>query len=151
MDIGALPPVDRNVEGVVEMMLDATQKYDEPLTDERLFGWHAALFPTGHSGMRRITVGAWRNDADGPMQVVSGPVGKEKIHFEAPPAAKVPAEIKQFLACIFTLSSHHPYRLPPADAERFATDGPPILTTLRYTDHALRGFFGCCRAGKRAH
>src|SRR6266853_1790996 len=69
----ALSPADRNVEGVVEMMLDATQKYSEPLTGERLFGWHAALFPTGRSGMRKIKVGAWRAGSAGPMQVVSGP------------------------------------------------------------------------------
>jgi Fic family protein len=77
IDIGALTPADRDVEGVVEMMLDATQKYDQPLTDERLFGWHAALFPTGRSGMRRIMVGAWRDDKSGPMQVVSGAIGRE--------------------------------------------------------------------------
>ena len=81
MDIGALTPADRNVEGVVEMMLDATQKYDKPLTDERLFGWHAALFPTGRSGMTKITVGAWRDDRAGPMQVVSGPIGRERVHY----------------------------------------------------------------------
>jgi Fic family protein len=97
VDIGALTPADRNVEGVVEMMLDATQKYDQPLTDERLFGWHAALFPTGRSGMRRITVGAWRDDATGPMQVVSGPDGREFVHYEAPAAAKLDAEMKAFL------------------------------------------------------
>ena len=73
MDIGALAPADRNVEGVVEMMLDATQKYSEPLTAERLFGWHAALFPTGRSGMHKIIAGGWRDDKTGPMQVVSGP------------------------------------------------------------------------------
>src|SRR5580693_1799575 len=73
MDIGALKPADRNVEGVVEMMLDATRHYDQPLTADRLLAWHAALFPTGRSGMRKIRVGAWRDDSDGPMQVVSGP------------------------------------------------------------------------------
>src|ERR1700691_3390115 len=73
MDVGGLETIDRNVEGVVEMMLDATRHYDEPLTAERLFGWHASLFPTGRSGMKRITVGAWRDDAEGPMQLVSGP------------------------------------------------------------------------------
>src|SRR5271167_2503647 len=78
MDIGALKPADRDVEGVVEMMLDATHHYDQPLTAERLFTWHAALFPTGRSGMRKIRVGAWRDDSEGPMQVVSGPVGKER-------------------------------------------------------------------------
>src|SRR6202050_4247441 len=83
MDIGGLKAVDRNVEGVVEMMLDATRHYDQPLTSERLFAWHASLFPTGHSGMRRIRVGAWRDDDGDPMQVVSGPMGKERVHFEA--------------------------------------------------------------------
>src|ERR1700732_910735 len=74
-------PVDRHVEGFVELMLDATQRYASPLTEERIFGWHAALFPTGRSGMRKIKVGTWRDDSTGPMQVVSGPVGKEKGHF----------------------------------------------------------------------
>jgi Fic family protein len=85
MDIGALAPADRNVESVVEMMLDATQNYNKPLTSERLFGWHAALFPTGRSGMHKIIAGGWRDDRNGPMQVVSGPVGKERVHFEAVP------------------------------------------------------------------
>ena len=98
MDIGALAPADRNVEGVVEMMLDATSCYAEPLTVERLFGWHAALFPTGHSGMHKILVGQWRDDASGPMQVVSGPIGHRKVHYEAPPAARVPVEMERFLA-----------------------------------------------------
>jgi Fic family protein len=97
IEIGALTPADRDVEGIVEMMLDATQKYDQPLTDERLFGWQAALFPTGRSGMHRITMGAWRNDASGPMQVVSGAVGKERVHYEAPHALKLPGEMKAFL------------------------------------------------------
>ena len=97
VDIGALTSADRNVEGVVEMMLDATEKYNEPLTKTRLSGWHAALFPTGHSGMSRITVGAWRKDAVGPMQVVSGPIGREKVHYEAPPAARVDGEMRAFL------------------------------------------------------
>ena len=97
MDIGALTQVDRHVDGVVEMMLDATQNYMAPLTAERLFGWHAALFPTGRSGMARITVGDWRTDESGPMQVVSGPIGRERVHYQAPPAAKVPAEMDAFL------------------------------------------------------
>src|SRR5580765_3790574 len=88
-------PVDRNVEGIVEMMLDATQKYASPLTKERLFGWHAALFPTGRSGMRKITTGAWRT---GGMEVVSGPIGKEKTHFEAPGPEGVAREMKAFLS-----------------------------------------------------
>lgn len=98
MDIGALTPAERNVEGVVEMMLDATQKFDKPLTDERLFGWHAALFPTGRSGMTRIRVGAWRGDSAGPMQVVSGPMGREKVHYEAPVAKRLNPEMRAFLA-----------------------------------------------------
>jgi len=90
-------PVPRAVDGVVEMMIDATRKYNEPLNAERLFGWHAALFPTGRSGIRRITVGAWRSAEAGPMQVVSGILGREKVHFEAPEAARVPAEMNAFL------------------------------------------------------
>ncbi|OYU44511.1 MAG: cell filamentation protein Fic, partial [Burkholderiales bacterium PBB4] len=97
VDIGALAPADRHVDGVVDMVLDATQRYAQPLTAERLFGWHAALFPTGYSGRLRIQVGAWRNDASGPMQVVSGPVGREKVHFEAPPAIALPAATAAFL------------------------------------------------------
>lgn len=91
-------PADRGVEGVVEMMLDATQSFDEPLSDERLFGWQAALFPTGRSGMRTIIVGAWRDDARGPMQVVSGPVGKERVHYEPPAASLLDREMSRFFA-----------------------------------------------------
>ncbi len=97
LDIGALTPADRHVEGVVELMLDATQKYEEPLTEERLFGWHAALFPTGRSGMQKIRVGEWRDDHSGPMQVVSGPIGKERVHYQAPAANQLPSEMSQFL------------------------------------------------------
>jgi Fic family protein len=97
VDIGALKPADRNVDGVVEMMLDATRNYDQPLTASRLFGWQAALFPTGHSGMRKIKTGRWRDDSTGPMQVVSGPAHREKVHFEAPAAARLPGEMKAFL------------------------------------------------------
>jgi len=97
MDIGALVPADRNVEGVVEMMLDATQRYSEPLTSERLFGWQASLFPTGYSGMRKIAVGRWRDDAKGPMQVVSGALGRERVHFEAPAAKRLKKEMTAFL------------------------------------------------------
>ena len=98
LEIGALTPADRNVEGVVEMMLDATQRYEASLTEERLFAWHAALFPTGRSGMSRITVGAWRDDASGPMQVVSGPIGRERVHYQAPPAGRVAPEVAAFLS-----------------------------------------------------
>lgn len=97
MDVGGLKPADRHVEDVVEMMLDATQRYDQPLTQGRLFGWHAALFPTGRSGMHRITVSAWRDDSGSPMQVVSGPVGRERVHFEAPVAARLDEEMRRFL------------------------------------------------------
>jgi Fic family protein len=97
VDIGALTPSERNVEGVVEMQLDATGKYGAPLTSERLFGWHAALFPAGRSGMTRITVGSWRTDETGPMQVISGPVGRERVHYEAFKAAALPNEMKAFI------------------------------------------------------
>ena len=97
MDIGALKPADRDVEGVVEMMLDATRHYDQPLTSERLFAWHASLFPTGRSGMKKIRAGAWRDDSTGPMQVVSGAIGKQHVHFEAPKADRLDAEMRRFL------------------------------------------------------
>jgi len=97
MDAGGLVPADREVEGVVDMMLDATTNFDKPLAEERLFGWHASLFPTGRSGMRRINVGRWRDDRDGPMQVISGPIGKEKVHYEAPVAERIPVEMERFL------------------------------------------------------
>src|SRR5215467_2961452 len=97
IDIGALKPADRHVEGVVEMMLDATRHYDQPLTVERLFGWHASLFPTGYTGMTKIRTGIWRDDRTGPMQVVSGPIGNERVHFEAPAAARLDAEMQAFL------------------------------------------------------
>jgi Fic family protein len=97
VDIGALAPVDRHVEGVVEMVLDATANCDTSVSRERLFGWHAALFPTGYSGLAKIKVGGWRYDASGPMQVVSGPIGRQRVHFEAPPADRLEAEISCFL------------------------------------------------------
>jgi len=97
MNVEGLIPANRNVEGVVEMMLDATGNYEQPLTKERLFAWHASLFPTGRSGMNIINVGQWRDDSDGPMQVVSGPVGHEKVHYEALPADSISNEIKVFL------------------------------------------------------
>jgi len=97
IDIGGLKPADRNVEGVVEMMLDATRHYDKPLTKKRLFGWHASLFPGGHSGLSRIRVGAWREDRTGPMEVVSGPVGRERVHYEAPAAKRLDMEMRTFL------------------------------------------------------
>ena len=97
LDIGGLIPSDRNVDGVVEMMLDATRHYSKALTEDRLFGWHSCLFPSGRSGMTRIKVGAWRDDKNGPMQVVSGPIGKEKVHYEAPAAKRLPKEMTAFL------------------------------------------------------
>ncbi len=97
LDIGALKAVDRNVEGVVEMMLDATRHYERPLTEDRLFAWHASLFPTGRSGMTKISTGAWREDSTGPMQVVSGPLGNEHVHFEAPRADRLAGEMGSFL------------------------------------------------------
>jgi len=97
MAIAGLVPSDRHVDGVVEMMLDATQNFDKPLTQDRMFGWHASLFPTGRSGINKITVGAWRDDNHGPMTVVSGPTGREKVHYEAPPASRLKKEMNDFL------------------------------------------------------
>lgn len=97
IDAGAVTPEDRQVEGVVQMVLDATRNYAAPLTADRLCGWQAALFPTGRSGMHRITVGAWRGDELGPMRIVSGPYGREKVHYQAPPAERLPAEMAAFL------------------------------------------------------
>ena len=97
MDVARLVPADRNVEGVVEMMLDATQDFEKPLTAERLFDWHAALFPTGRSGLHKIRVGARRDDSKGPMQVVSRPIGRERVHYEAPPAQRIHAEMTTFI------------------------------------------------------
>ncbi len=97
MDIAGLIPASRDVDGIVEMMLDATQHFSKPLTKERLFNWHAALFPTGRSGMHRITVADWRAIEKDPMQVVSGPIGREKIHFLAPSADKLESEMTAFL------------------------------------------------------
>lgn len=97
LDIAGLVPSDRNVDGVVDMVLDAVQNYRLPLTKERLFDWHYSLFPTGRSGMYKIKVGAWRDDDTGPMQVVSGPMGMEKVHFQAPASDQIEGEMDQFL------------------------------------------------------
>lgn len=97
LDIAGLPAASRDVEGIAEIMLDATQNYAPPLTKDRLCGWHAALFPTGRSGMFTITVGNWRKDQKGPMQVVSGPMGREKVHYTAPDASRLEAEMAAFL------------------------------------------------------
>ena len=106
MDIAGAVHSDRNVEGVVEMMLDATQNFSRPLSKDRLFDWHAALFPTGRSGMTRITVGAWRLDEEGPMQVVSGPYGREKVHYQAPAADRLADEMHAFLAWFESPADH---------------------------------------------
>lgn len=108
MDIGGLETVDRHVDGVVEMVLDATGNYSHPLTADRLFAWRAALFPTGRSGMIEIAVGAWRDDASGPMRVLSGPFGRERVHFEAPPAARLPVEMAAFLDWFNHSGQHDP-------------------------------------------
>lgn len=97
LEISGLPGASRDVEGVVEMMLDATQNYESPLTRNRLCGWHAALFPTGRSGMHKITVGDWRSDEQGPMHVLSGPIGREKVHYTAPDAKRIESEMNRFL------------------------------------------------------
>jgi Fic family protein len=97
LDVGGTSRASREVEGIVELMLDAIQKYAQRLTVERLFDWHAALFPAGRSGMRRLLVGAWRSPEVGPMQVVSGPIGRERVHFEAPSAERIEDEISAFL------------------------------------------------------
>lgn len=98
VDIGALSPVDRHVDGVVEMVLDATARHEQPLTVQRLYGWHAALFPMGYNGIARVRVGAWRDDAAGPMEVVSGPLHRPRVHYQAPPASRLAAEMKEFVA-----------------------------------------------------
>lgn len=108
VDIGALAPVDRHVEGVVEMVLDATARCEAALTKDRLFGWHAALFPTGYSGLAQIHVGAFRDDASGPMQVVSGPIGRQRVHFEAPPADRLDAEMTRFIEWVNASTADHP-------------------------------------------
>jgi Fic family protein len=97
MDIGAAPPMDRNVEGIVAIMLDVTRGHEASLTEERLFGWHAALFPSGRSGTQRITVNGWRTDASGPMQVVSGGFGREKVHYTAPASNRLKKEMAWFI------------------------------------------------------
>jgi Fic family protein len=97
MDIGGLKHLHRNVEGIVEMTLDATRHYDQVLTTERLYAWHASLFSTRRSGMKPIRVGTWRDDSGGPMQVISGALGKERVHFEAPAAGRLDREVQTFL------------------------------------------------------
>ena len=108
LDAGGLPKAGRDVEGVVEMMLDATQHFDAPLTKDRLFGWHASLFPTGRRNMTRITVGAWRTAESGAMQVLSGPMGNEKVHFLAPTADRLDREMDRFIRWFDTEKSIDP-------------------------------------------
>jgi Fic family protein len=97
MDIGALAYSDRSVDGIVDLILDATRNCNEAISSDRLFSWHAALFPTGQSGMHKITVGTWRIDSTGPMQVVSGAMGKERLHYQAPDSSVIPQEMDQFM------------------------------------------------------
>lgn len=97
LDIGGSLQTDRHIEGIVEVMLDATRNYTKPLTEDRLFGWHAALFSTGRSGLRLITIGHWRTAESGVMQVVSGAYGREKVHYEAPSYDRLKKEMRQFL------------------------------------------------------
>ena len=92
--------VERNIEGVVEMMIDVTQNFAQPISEERLFGWHASLFPTGYSGMYKIEVGQYRSDKKGPMQVISGSIGREKIHYAAPEAKHLKKEMNYLIEYI---------------------------------------------------
>ena len=105
IDIAGAIPADRDVEGVVEMMLDATQHFADPLTQERLFGWHAALFATGYGGIHPIRVGGWRDDSKGAMQVISGRISRERVHFEAPAAKRLQLEMDAFLAWVNTTNN----------------------------------------------
>jgi Fic family protein len=113
INVGGLKPTDRNVEGVVEMMLDATRNYEKALTLKRLFEWHSDLFPSGKVGTRSVSVGAWRDDANGPMQVVSGRAGRTRVHFQAPDAARVEEEMGSFLKWFNTESAHRPSGIDP--------------------------------------
>ncbi len=108
MDMGKSKLIDRNVEAIVEILLDATRHYNAPLTQERLFDWHGALFPTGRSGMQRIVVGGWRTKESGPMQVVSGPYGREKVHYEAPGHERLKEEMARFLKWLNSASELDP-------------------------------------------
>lgn len=116
VEAGGLPRATREVDGIVEMMLDATRNFDKVLTADRLWGWHAALFPTGWSGLNRISVGAWRTDEDGPMQVVSGHMGHLRVHFEAPAAARVDGEMQRFLDW-FNGTESADVAIPPLDTD----------------------------------
>ena len=107
LDTAGMPEADHYTEGVVQVLMDAVQHAHAPLTEERLFNWHAALFPTGRSGITAITVAAWRQGAD-PMQVVSGAIGKEQVHYEAPPSERLPQEMEQFLRWVNSEESIDP-------------------------------------------
>lgn len=124
LENGSVPDVDRHVEGVADMTLDATRNFAAPLTEERLFGWHAALFPTGYSGMRRILTGGWRTAQSGPMQVVSGPIGKESVHFQAPEAGRLPEEMRAFLAWFNAPATSDPVLKAGVAHLRFVTIHP---------------------------
>ena len=139
VDIGALAAVDRHVEGVVEMVLDATANCDAPVTRERLFGWHAALFPTGYSGLARIRVGGWRDDASGPMQVVSGPVGRRRAHFEAPPADRLEAETSRFLDRLVPRRPAPRGRSGTARARRRSGEGAVLAALRGHADERTTG------------
>jgi Fic family protein len=102
IETAGLKPVNRHIDGIVEVQLDATQNFEKTLTEERLFGWHGALFPTGRSGLMLVNTAMWRYDVKHPMQVVSGSYGRQRVHFEAPNAARVPEEMKQFLLWLNT-------------------------------------------------
>lgn len=97
LDYSGLPRTERHVDGLIEVLFDATRNFDEKLTAKRLYSWQASLFPTGYSGLQKIIAGKFRNDINGPMEVVSGSIGREKIHYQAPPADKILHEIKLFL------------------------------------------------------
>jgi Fic family protein len=97
LETASLLPVDRQIEGIVDVLMDATGRYAEPLTINRLYSWHGAMFPTGYSGLLPITVGHWRTDREGPMQIVSGPYGREKVHYVAPAASRLEHEMEMFL------------------------------------------------------
>ncbi|MBI3510735.1 MAG: Fic family protein [Bacteroidetes bacterium] len=124
MHIAGLIPSDRNVDGLVEMMLDATRNYKVPLTKNRLYGWHSLLFPEGRSGMHKITVGKWRRNDKGPMQVVSGAMGKERVHYEAPDATRVRHEMKLFLKWFNTDKKTDPVLKSGVAHFRFVTIHP---------------------------
>ncbi|MHB1671875.1 MAG: Fic family protein [Acidiferrobacter sp.] len=124
VDIGALAPVDRHIEGVVEMVLDATANCHAPVSRERLFGWHGALFPSGHSGLSKIRIGDWRDDVSGPMPVVSGPIGRQKVHFEAPPADRLETDTGRFLVWVNSTSNEPPLLKAGLDHLWFVTLHP---------------------------